>query len=150
MVGSGAPVSVSVALVDGLVYARSAMRHSCNYRSVVLFGKGEAVNDPAAKTEKKFKLVDRLSPGRSNLVRPPDDKELGATGVVRIAIEEGAAKMRREPPAEVEKDAGWAVWAGVVPVAMRAGEPVAAGGGDADGLSPPRLWPWLQEGNGTE
>ncbi len=126
VVGSGAPVSVSVALVDGLVFARSAMRHSSDYRSVVLFGRGEAVTDPAAKAAALLQLVDKLSPGRSLLVRPPDDKELAATGVVRLAIDEGAAKVRTGPPAEVEKDAGWQVWTGTVPVSVRAGAPVPA------------------------
>jgi uncharacterized protein len=86
---------VSVDLVDGLVFARSAMRHSCDYRSVVLFGTGQVVTDPARKSAVLLRLVDRLSPGRSELVRPPDAKELAATGVVRIKISEGAAKIRQ-------------------------------------------------------
>jgi uncharacterized protein len=142
LVGAGAPVSVSVALVDGLVFARSAMRHSCDYRSVVLFGTGEAVTDPASKSEALLRLVDRLSPGRSGQVRPPDEKELAATGVVRLKISEGAAKIRQGPPTVVDKDAGWTVWTGIVPVAMRAGSPQPAE--DDDALAPPALWPWLR------
>ncbi len=143
VVGSGATVSVSVALVDGLVFSRSAMRHSSDYRSVVLFGTGEAINDPAEKAEALLRLVDRLSPGRSGLVRPPDDKELAATGVVRLRIDEGAAKVRSAPPVEVDKDAGWQGWTGVVPVAVRAGTPRPAESGT--GHPPPPLWPWLRD-----
>lgn len=142
VVAAGAPVSVSVALVDGLVFARSAMRHSSDYRSVVLFGRGEAVADPAVKADALLRLVDKLSPGRSALVRPPDDKELAATGVVRLRVEEGAAKMRSGPPGEVDKDAGWEVWTGTVPVTTRAGAPVPAAG--AAGHPPPPLRPWLE------
>jgi len=148
VVGSGQPVSVSVALVDGLVFSRSAMRHSCRYRSVVLFGQGEVVSDPVEKAEALLRLVDRLSPGRSGLVRPPDDKELAATGVVRLRIEEGSAKISASPLAQVEKDSGWDVWTGIMPLAVRAGSPQPAEGADSH-PSPP-LWPWLDQGlNGT-
>ena len=137
---SGAPVCVTVALLDGLVLARSAMRHSVDYRSVVLFGVGEAVKAPDEKRAALLALVDKLSPGRSSLVRPPDDGELAATAVVRLAIDEGSAKIRSEPPAEIDKDRPWTPWTGTVPLALRAGplRPVAG-----DEAPPPALPSWL-------
>jgi len=142
-VASGAPVCVTVALVDGLVLARSAMRHSVDYRSVVLFGTGEAVESPDEKRTALLALIDKLAPGRRALVRPPDAAELAATGVVRIAITEGTAKIRSEPPAEIEKDRPWTAWIGTVPVAMRAGTPRPHGG---DGALPlPEVPVWLQD-----
>ena len=96
-VASGATVCVSMALVDGLVFARSAMRHSTDYRSVVLFAQGEPVGNPADKTRALLRLIDKLSPGRAEMVRPPDANELAATGVVRLPITEGSAKIRCAP-----------------------------------------------------
>ena len=43
---SGAPVCITVTLLDGLVYSRTALYHSMNYRSVVCFGRGSRVTDP--------------------------------------------------------------------------------------------------------
>lgn len=40
----GIEVCITVTLLDGLVLARSAMHHSMNYRSVVLFGTAELVS----------------------------------------------------------------------------------------------------------
>lgn len=140
-VGSGAPVCISVALVDGLVLARSAMRHSTNYRSVVLFGNGEAVESAQDKTAALMRLIDKLSPGRSSAVRPPDPQELAATGVVRLAITEGSAKIRSSPPSEVAKDEGWTVWTGTIPLILLAGAPVAATG--EPNAPEPELPSWL-------
>ncbi len=114
-----------MAPVDGLVLARSAMRHSTDYRSVVLFGRGEAVEDPADKAAALLRLVDKMSPGRGDVVRPPDGKDPAATGVVRLAIAEGA----------------WPAWAGTVPVALRAEAPVPASGRE---LATPQLPSWLK------
>ena len=135
---SGAPVCVTVALIDGLVLARSAMRHSVDYRSVVLFGGAEAVAAPEDKRAALLALIDKLSPGRSSLVRPPDEGELAVTAVVRMAIDEGGAKIRHEPPAEIDKDRPWAVWTGTVPLAVRAGAPEGE-----SAMPPPELPPWL-------
>jgi hypothetical protein len=138
---SGAPVCITVALLDGLVLARSAMHHTVDYRSVVLFGAGEAVEAAGDKRAALLALIDKVSPGRSSLVRPPDEAELAATAVARIAIEEGAAKIRFEPAAEVDKDRPWTAWAGTVPLAQKAGllRPVEG----CEGAPPPILPPWL-------
>lgn len=142
---SGAPVCVSVALVDGLVLARSAFRHSVDYRSVMLFGSGEAVETAEEKRAAFAVLIDKMSPGRSALVRPPDDGEVAATAVARLAIAEGSAKVRSEPPSEADKDRSWTPWTGTIPVAVRAGAPIPAAPGAG---APPPLWPWLGGGSG--
>ena len=141
-IASGAPVCVSVALVDGLVFARSAMRHSTDYRSVVLFGRGEQVDAPVEKAAALMRLIDKLSPGRAGMVRPPNDRELAVTGVVRLAITEGSAKVRSGAPTESDLDSTWNVWTGTVPVTMAAGTPVA---GDSNAALPiPALPNWLR------
>jgi nitroimidazol reductase NimA-like FMN-containing flavoprotein (pyridoxamine 5'-phosphate oxidase superfamily) len=136
IMAAGTEVCVSVALVDGLVLARSAMHHSMNYRSVVLFGCAQAVADPAEKARLFSHLVDKLSPGRSQVVRPPTEAELGSTIVVALPIAEGAAKRRQGPPADKEADLARPVWAGVVPLALAAG-PAQGDAHVPEGIAPP-------------
>jgi nitroimidazol reductase NimA-like FMN-containing flavoprotein (pyridoxamine 5'-phosphate oxidase superfamily) len=127
-VAGGEELSVSLALVDGLVLARSALRHSLHYRSVILFGRGEAVSVPEAKLSALLRLVDKVSPGRSALVRPPSREELAATAVTRLYICEGAAKVAASPPQATPADASWQVWAGTIPLSLHARKPAPAQG----------------------
>ena len=140
---AGVPVCVSMALVDGLVLARAALRHSLHYRSVVLFGRCEAVTDPAAKARALHALVDKLSPGRADQVRPPSEAELAATAVAGLRIDEGCAKIAAAPPGEGEADAAVAAWAGVVSLRLATGGswPVDA---RAATQPAPALPPWLR------
>ena len=122
---AGAELCVTATLVDGLVLARSAFHHSMNYRSVVLFGRAEEITDPVEKAAAFAALIEKLMPGRYSQVRPPNDKELAATRLVALPITEGGAKVRSGPPVDDEEDMSWPVWAGVVPVKLERGEPVA-------------------------
>ncbi len=122
---AGAELCVTVLLVDGLVLGRSAMHHSMNYRSVVLFGRAEEVTDPAAKEAALAALIEKLSPGRYPHVRPPTAKELAITRVLSLTIAEGAAKARSGPPVDDAGDMDRPVWAGVLPLSLARGEPVA-------------------------
>jgi nitroimidazol reductase NimA-like FMN-containing flavoprotein (pyridoxamine 5'-phosphate oxidase superfamily) len=123
----GVEVAVAVTLLDGLVLARTAFHHSVNYRSVVLFGRATLVEDPALKRRALGALVDKLVAGRSAACRPPDDAELAATKVLALPIEEASAKVRSGPPVPDEgDDAALPYWAGVVPVELVRGAPVAA------------------------
>lgn len=116
----GAAMSVCVTMLDGLVYARSAFHHSVNYRSVVVLGHAREVTDPAEKRACLDALVDRFSPGRSRQVRAPTDKELGATRVLALAIDEASAKIRTGGPIDDAEDMGVPVWTGQLPVGLRA------------------------------
>jgi nitroimidazol reductase NimA-like FMN-containing flavoprotein (pyridoxamine 5'-phosphate oxidase superfamily) len=120
----GVPMCLTVTLLDGLVLARSAFHHSMNYRSVVLLGEGYAVRDREEKREALRVLVDRLVPGRSEDARGPSAKELRATEVVALPIDEASAKIRTGPPADAAADYALPVWAGVVPLKLCAGLPV--------------------------
>lgn len=123
----GAEVAVAVTLLDGLVLARTAFHHSVNYRSVVLFGRATLVEDPALKRHALAALVDKLVAGRSAACRPPDDAELAATKVLALPIEEASAKVRRGPPVPDEgDDAALPYWAGVIPIELARGAPIAA------------------------
>ncbi|MCF8199625.1 MAG: pyridoxamine 5'-phosphate oxidase family protein [Sulfuritalea sp.] len=134
------PLCISLALLDGLVFARSALRHSLHYRSVVLFGRGEAVDEPTEKSTALLSLIDKLSPGRSSMVRPPSEGELAATGVARMRIEEGGAKIAASPPGETTIDQPWQVWSGSVPLVLNAGPPVPSRNSAALGATPLPSW----------
>jgi nitroimidazol reductase NimA-like FMN-containing flavoprotein (pyridoxamine 5'-phosphate oxidase superfamily) len=119
----GMDVCVTVTLVDGLVLARSAFHHSMNYRSVMAIGRLRPVTDPGEKEVALRALVEHIVPGRSDEVRGGDPRELAATAVVALPLEEVSAKVRTGPPSDDEPDYDLPVWAGVLPLALIPGEP---------------------------
>ena len=123
-VDEGVAVCVTVTLLDGLVLARSIFNHSMNYRSVVILGTARAVIDPTEKLEALRLLSEHILPGRWVESRLPNEKELKATLVMRLPIEEFSAKVRQGPPVDDEEDYAFSTWAGVVPLTMVAGEPI--------------------------
>jgi nitroimidazol reductase NimA-like FMN-containing flavoprotein (pyridoxamine 5'-phosphate oxidase superfamily) len=112
----GMDVCVTVTLVDGLVLARSAFHHSMNYRSVMAIGRTRPVTDPEEKEAALRALVDHIVPGRSGAVRGGDRRELAATAVLALPLEEVSAKVRTGPPVDDEADYALPVWAGVLPL----------------------------------
>jgi uncharacterized protein len=121
---AGHPVCVEVTIVDGLVLARSIFHHSINYRSVVLFGTGYAIEDVAEKMEALRTVADHIIPGRWDEARLPNEKELNATRVVGIKIDEASAKVRVGPPIDEDEDYDLSVWAGVIPLQEIPGTPI--------------------------
>ncbi len=121
----GVPVCLTVTLVDGLVLARSAFHHSTNYRSVVVFGTAVVISDPAERMEALRAFVEHVMPGRWDEVRPPSKSELKATLVLKLPITEASAKIRSGPPIDDEDDYALPCWAGVVPLSLTAGAPLA-------------------------
>jgi uncharacterized protein len=119
----GAEVCLTATLVDGLVLARAVMHHSANYRSAMLFGAGEWSEDEAEKLTALEALVEKLVPGRWGEARVPTEKELRATALLRIPLEEASAKVRTGPPVDDDADLELPVWAGVVGLRTVAGEP---------------------------
>jgi len=120
----GVPVCVTVTLLDGLVLARSVFNHSMNYRSVVILGQASLVDDPQEKLEALRTLAEHILPGRWDDSRQPNERELKATSVLRLPIEEFSAKVRTGPPIDDEEDYAFPTWAGVIPLAMKAGLPI--------------------------
>ena len=121
---SGIDACLTATLIDGLVLARSAFHHSINYRSVVLYGTARLVEEPDERERALEAFTERLVPGRWAEVRRPTRKELKATTVLRLPIEEGSAKVRSGPPIDDEPDYALDVWAGVVPLTLTRGVPV--------------------------
>ena len=115
----GARVCATVTLVDGLVLARSVFNHSVNYRSVVVFGTATLVEDDE-KREALRALTEQLAPGRWDEARQPTTKELKATWILSLPIDEASAKVRTGPEEDEPEDLDLPVWAGVVPMHLAA------------------------------
>ncbi|MGV1035464.1 MAG: pyridoxamine 5'-phosphate oxidase family protein [Candidatus Nanopelagicales bacterium] len=120
---SGAPICITVTLLDGLVYARSLFESSMNYRSVTIFGTGELV-DADEEFEALLAFSEHVMPGRKHDVRPTLAKELKATMVIRVPLEEASVKIGAGDGEEPTEDLTLPHWAGVLPLRLVAGEPV--------------------------
>jgi nitroimidazol reductase NimA-like FMN-containing flavoprotein (pyridoxamine 5'-phosphate oxidase superfamily) len=121
---TGIPACITVTLVDGLVLSRSAFDHSMNYRSVVAFGTARKVVDPEQKLESLRVISEHIIAGRWADVREPSEKELKATTVLELSIEEASSKVRSGPPLDDAGDLGLRVWAGVLPLEIRSRPPI--------------------------
>lgn len=115
----GQTACVSVMQLDGLVLARSGFHHSVNYQSVTLFGQASVVQDDVVSVLDQ--LIDKMVPGRSQALRPHTRKELNATLVIRIPIDEASAKVRMGHPIDDDDDYDLPIWAGVLPIRATAG-----------------------------
>jgi uncharacterized protein len=121
---TGIPVCVTVSHLDGLVAARSAFRHSANYRSVMVFGTAAAIADDRVKEAGLNAFIERLFPGRTRLMRAILPQELKATNLVGMTIEEAAAKIRNDGPLDLEADCATDCWAGTIPIVPSLGAPI--------------------------
>jgi nitroimidazol reductase NimA-like FMN-containing flavoprotein (pyridoxamine 5'-phosphate oxidase superfamily) len=122
---NGIPVCVTVTLLDGLVLARSIFNHSMNYRSVVVLGTAFEIREREEKLAALHSLSEHILPGRWKDTRQPNEQELKATTVLRLAVEEFSAKVRQGPPIDDEEDYSFATWAGVIPLDVVARDPVS-------------------------
>lgn len=109
---NGTEVCVTVTLLDALVLARSAFHHSMNYRSVVIFGKAQEVEDLDEKQEALKIFTEHIVRGRWPEVRPPNKSEMNRTTVLSLSLAEASAKVRTGPPVDDEEDYELSVWAG--------------------------------------
>jgi uncharacterized protein len=121
----GVEACVTVTIIDGLVLARSAFHHSMNYRSVVIFGCATLVEEREEKLAALLALSEHIIRGRWAEVREPTEQELKMTTVLSLPLVEASAKIRTGPPLDDEEDYALPVWAGVIPLRLEAGEPVA-------------------------
>lgn len=131
----GTRVCLTVSLMDGYVLARSAFNHSVNYRSAMLFGVARRLERAAEKAEALEAMVEGLFPGRWPTLRPMTARELRATSVLWMDVEEASAKSRSGPPLDTD-EAGFPVWAGVLPILQRPGAPEADPAGRFEGPAP--------------
>jgi nitroimidazol reductase NimA-like FMN-containing flavoprotein (pyridoxamine 5'-phosphate oxidase superfamily)/GNAT superfamily N-acetyltransferase len=119
-----ARASATFTLVDGFVLARTAFHHSMNFRSAVVFGPIAEVTDRDEKLLALHALIEHMAPGRMQELGQPSDAELNTTLVLRLSVEEASAKVRTGPPLDGPADHALDVWAGEVPIELRAKRPV--------------------------
>jgi hypothetical protein len=96
-----------------------------NYRSVVIFGRATLIEDREEKMAALLALSEHIVRGRWVDVREPTEQEMKATTVLSLPLVEASAKIRTGPPLDDEEDYGMDVWAGVIPLRLVAGEPIA-------------------------
>jgi nitroimidazol reductase NimA-like FMN-containing flavoprotein (pyridoxamine 5'-phosphate oxidase superfamily) len=126
---SGVPACVTITILDGLVVATSLFESSMHYRSAVVLGKGSVLIGAEKKRALDI-LADALLPGRRVDARPPNRKELAATTVVAIPMDEWSVKVSDSPPETVPDDEGWSPWSGVVPLRLRPQKAITDSGGE--------------------
>lgn len=129
-------VCLTVSIIDAMVMARSAFNHSCNYRSVMVMGKAFKVKDAAEKEARLKVFTEQLYPGRWDQLRPATAKEMKATTVLGMSLEESSAKVRSGPPGDDPEDVNIPVWGGLIPLRMQVLAPVPDQH-TAPGLRPP-------------
>ena len=142
VLAAGAPACVTVTLLDGLVLARSQFHHSMNYRSVVVLGRASEIVDPDEKRRALEAIVEHVASGRAASARPPNEKELRATRVVAIPLDEASAKVRTGPPKDDEEDYALPVWAGELPLRLEPLAPVADPHPGPAAPPPPHVTGW--------
>jgi uncharacterized protein len=142
----GMPICVTVTLLDGIVLARSAFHHSFQYRSVVVLGRTRLVTDVGEKDAVLGALVEHFVPGRSADARPGDRKELSATAVLALPLEEVSAKVRTGDPKDEEEDYELTVWAGILPLTLQPGRPIQDSRQDSSIPVPPYVTAWSRNG----
>jgi len=120
----GVAMCLSVASVNALVLARSAFHHSLNYKSVVIFGNGKLIEDKNKKNKALKVISENAIKGRWDESRLPTSKELNATKVIAITIDEVSAKVRDEGVNDAKKDMNLPIWAGLVPINETYGKPI--------------------------
>lgn len=123
----GNTVCVSFAELNGWVMAKSAFHHSANYRSAVLFGTFDCVENDNDQLEIYQSFIEQLEEGRWDQIRVPNDKELKATTLLKMNINEGAVKVRTGGPIDDPEDLSLPVWSGEIPLHKAWGEKSKAG-----------------------
>lgn len=121
---SGAPLCLTVTLLDGIVFAPTATGHSVNYRSVVVLGKARAIDGTEAKRKAMRAFVNHVIRGRWEQVTPPGEQELKGTVVLEVPLTEASAKVRTGFAVDDDEDYASGAWTGVVPMAWTAGTPI--------------------------
>lgn len=122
--GSGAPIAIAITLLDGLVIARSTFNSSMNYRSVVIFGRGRAIEDAAEREAALKAFSDQLVPGRWDDSRPNTEQETAATAIVAVTIDAASAKIRTGDVGDDPEEFGLPYWAGVLPLEQQVLAPI--------------------------
>lgn len=122
---AGAEYCLTVTVVDGLVLARSVFEHAVNYRSAMIYAVPRVITDDEEKLAGLRLVSEHLAPGQWDYVRRPSRKELAATRLLAMTLDEASVKVRTGPPDDGDSpDAALGLWAGELPLEARWGQPV--------------------------
>jgi nitroimidazol reductase NimA-like FMN-containing flavoprotein (pyridoxamine 5'-phosphate oxidase superfamily) len=119
----GGPISIAVTLLDGIVVARAPTHSTYNYRSVVIFARAVRIRDEEEKLAALRTITEHVTPGRWDDSRHPTKAEIDRTAIVRVPLAEASAKISTGFPEDEEEDYDLDIWAGVIPLALTAGDP---------------------------
>ncbi|WP_062435186.1 pyridoxamine 5'-phosphate oxidase family protein [Herbidospora daliensis] len=122
-IAPGDTVCVTVTHLDGIVLARSVFHHSVNYRSAMIYGVPRLVTDEEERMAGLAAITEQLAPGQWDYARLPNRKEMAATAVLALSLEEASVKMRAAGPSDDDEDYDLPIWAGVLPVVTTWGVP---------------------------
>jgi nitroimidazol reductase NimA-like FMN-containing flavoprotein (pyridoxamine 5'-phosphate oxidase superfamily) len=122
-IASGAPICVTLTILDGLVLARSAFESSMNYRSAMILGSARAL-EGAEKLDAFLHLTEKLFPERSKELRSTTEQETKATLMVSMPLNEASVKISNKFPADPVEEYSLPIWAGVLPIKHTYGEPI--------------------------
>lgn len=121
----GARVAVAATILDGIRFARSMFEHSMNYRSVIVYGTTRSVTDPLELEVVARSITDHVAPGRAAEARMPNPTELKQTSFLAVSLDECSAKVSTGQATDPEEDYSMDVWAGILPLGISVGTPVA-------------------------
>ncbi len=127
---AGAPFSLCVTILDGIVFAPTALGHSLNYRSVVVLGKAKVVEEVDAKVNAMRDFVEYVARGRWSTVRPPTKSDIARTMILAVPLVEASAKVRTGFAIDGQEEYSRRTWTGVLPLQLTPGEPVPDPRGD--------------------
>lgn len=123
--GDGRTVCIAITLADDIVVAKSAFHHSVNYRSVIMFAKGEVIADDELKYKIFEQLTNKIVPGSWDYLRPITQKEIDKTMAISFQILEANSKVRQGPPSHKEEENHLPIWTGLIPIKPIRGKPIA-------------------------
>jgi nitroimidazol reductase NimA-like FMN-containing flavoprotein (pyridoxamine 5'-phosphate oxidase superfamily) len=121
---NGQQACVTITHIDGLVLARAAFNHSMNYRSTLIYGVFELIDELSEKQKSLAVFMDKIALGRQEQVRAGNDKEFAATSILRISLNEAACKTRSGGPKDDDEDMSLPVWSGVLPILRQHGSAI--------------------------
>ncbi len=116
-------ICIAVTHLDGLVLARSLYDTSANYRSAVLFGRAELIEDYDERIEALKIITDHIIKDRWDEVPIGSENELKATMVIKMKIDRASAKIRSGGPAG-DEDNTTEAWSGHIPLTLIAQPPI--------------------------
>jgi nitroimidazol reductase NimA-like FMN-containing flavoprotein (pyridoxamine 5'-phosphate oxidase superfamily) len=147
LLADNAYVCISITELNALKVARSTFNSGMHYRAVVIFGKAKLVSDEE-KLVALNTLSDGLIPGRNLEARPTTKKELAATIIISVELNETSVKISRNEVDDPEEDMNKGYWAGIIPIKSIASDAIPADEESARLPVPPSIKKFIEQRQG--